>query len=380
MQREQKKPRHVMLIYRQMIPSVRLCGHCQMEYLAQAGKIEYRAVQEMKLRCSDLNWAEIVLLGRLDSWYEYQLVRALREAGRYLIYMIDDDLLNIPAAVSSAAYYGQKEIQGYIRGMIGMSDAIASPSPLLLEKYAVDRRKAIRIEEPAISPAAYEPHEHGRPVKIGFAGSIDRVQDIQCILKDSLIQIKRTYGERVQFEFFGAIPSFAQELDARCIPYRSSYEEYRRVLQGLQWDIGLAPIPDTPFHACKHYNKFIEYAAAGIVGVFSKEEPYIRLGKQFPGVLLCENTLQAWTNAISGLIEDDEHREELRKQAVQCAQTNFSVASTADAWEKAVCIQRSVQGSCRLKHPVFLIKAENYLRRGRGYLLKRMRRLKAGEN
>lgn len=300
---ENQRLSHVLLIYRAMIPSVRLCGHCQMEYLAQEGKLEYRAIQEMRLKSSDLNWADVVLLGRLDSWYEYQLTKKLHEAGKYLIYIIDDDLLNIPSEISSAAYYRQKEIQGYIRGMIGMSDAIMSPSPLLLQKYATDGRRAIQIEEPAIDPVPYKPYDPSKPVKIGFAGSIDRTSDIENILKDALIQIKQEYGDKVQFEFFGAVPSFAQELNARCIPYCDSYDEYRVTLNGLEWDIGLAPMPDTPFHACKHYNKFIEYAAAGVVGVYSDVMPYMQLCGRGYELVFCANNPKAWADALSGLIE-----------------------------------------------------------------------------
>ena len=69
MKQKEKQLSHVLLIYREMIPSIRLCGHCQMEYLAQKGRLDYRAIQETKLKSSDLNWADIVLLGRLDSWY-----------------------------------------------------------------------------------------------------------------------------------------------------------------------------------------------------------------------------------------------------------------------------------------------------------------------
>ena len=116
--------RRVLLIYRVMIPSVRLCGHCQMEYLAGQGRLEYRAVQEMRLTSGDIDWADIVLLGRLDSWYEHRLSRLARRAGKYLAYILDDDLLNIPPQVSSAGYYGQRQIQGHIRGMIDLSDAI----------------------------------------------------------------------------------------------------------------------------------------------------------------------------------------------------------------------------------------------------------------
>ena len=113
----ERKP-HILLIYREMIPSIRLCGHCQMEYLARQGAVEYRAIQEMKLKNSDLNWADIVLLGRLDSWYEYQLSKKLHESGRYLIYIIDDDLLNVPPEISSASYYNQPNVRKNIHTMI----------------------------------------------------------------------------------------------------------------------------------------------------------------------------------------------------------------------------------------------------------------------
>ena len=92
---ENRALRRVLLVYRELIPSIRLCGHCQLESLAKRGIIEYRAVQEMSLSVSDMNWAEIAVLGRLDSWYEMQIAKRLRRSGRYVIYILDDDLLNI---------------------------------------------------------------------------------------------------------------------------------------------------------------------------------------------------------------------------------------------------------------------------------------------
>lgn len=344
MQKKENRLSHVLLIYRKMIPSIRLCGHCQMEYLAQEGRIEYRAVQEMKLKTSDLNWADIVLLGRLDSWYEYQLTRKLREAGKTLIYIIDDDLLNIPSEISSAAYYGQKEIQGYIRGMIEMSDAILSPSPLLLKKYAVNGRRGIRIEEPAIDPVPYKPHDPDKPVKIGFAGSIDRTGDLEEILRDALVSIKLQYGDRVEFEFFGAIPSFAGELNARCIPYCDSYDAYRKTLNSLEWDIGLAPMPDTPFHACKHYNKFVEYAAAGSLGVFSNVRPYLFAERYIDAQCLADNTPSAWMKALEELVDDDARREKLRRESIETVCRELKIEDTAEQlWSKMECI---VQARC----------------------------------
>lgn len=325
-QLEEKRLSHVLLIYREMIPSIRLCGHCQMEYLAKLQKAEYRSVQEMRLKSSDLNWADVVLLGRLDNWYEYQLSKKLHESGKYVVYIIDDDLLNIPLGISSAAYYGRREIQGYIRKMIEMSDAIMSPSPLLLEKYAINGRRGIQIEEPAISPASYRIHEPNQPMKIGFAGSVDRTGDIELVLRDALFRIKSEFAERVQFEFFGAIPSFAEALNARSIPYCASYDVYRESLNNLAWDIGIAPMPDTTFHACKHYNKFVEYAAAGIVGVFSDVQPYTRLKSAGRPGKYCPNEAEAWYTTIKELIEDDNQREHLRCECVRVAREEFDVS------------------------------------------------------
>jgi len=324
--------RRVLLIYRALTPSVRLCGHCQLEYLAAQGRLEYRAVQEMKLRPGDIDWANIVVLGRLDSWYEHRLARMARGAGKYLAYILDDDLLNIPPQLGSASNYGQPEIQGYIRGMIDLSDAVVSPSPLLLEKYASGKR-AIQVEEPAIDPVAYCPREPGGPVKIGFAGSMDRIGDIEDVLSQALFRIMEDFGDGVCFEFLGAQPGFAGRLGARCIRYIDSYEGYRRTLNALGWDIGLAPMPDTPFHACKHYNKFSEYAAAGIAGVFSNVRPYTRLSAFPDCAVLCDNTPEAWTRAMSALIRDADGREALRRRVLQCALERLSLPRCAEGLE-----------------------------------------------
>lgn len=368
----ERKP-HILLIYREMIPSIRLCGHCQMEYLARQGAVEYRAIQEMKLKNSDLNWADIVLLGRLDSWYEYQLSKKLHESGRYLIYIIDDDLLNVPPEISSASYYNQPNVRKNIHTMIELSDAILSPSPILLNKYTIVGKHAIQIEEPAIDPMPYKPHSPDGPIKIGFAGSIDRTQDLESILKEALKAIKQQYGDKVQFEFFGAIPSFAKDLDAKCIPYCNSYDEYRSILNKLEWDIGLAPMPETPFHACKHYNKFVEYGAAGVVGIFSDVEPYKQLKKLRGTQMLCENTPQAWELAIIALIEEPRIREEMRRKVCSYLQGNFSVAVSAKSLESLhqILIRMDMPTEQRLNLPI--LKLQNMLLRFyRGILSYRM--------
>ena len=325
-----RKP-HILLLFRQMIPSIRLCGHYQLEELNQQGIVEYRARHLMQVKQEDLRWSEIVIFGRADSWYEYQLARKLRSMGKKIAYILDDDLLNISHDSESASYFKRVEIRKNIQCTMGLSHAILSPSPILLNKYAgeVCEPLGLLIEEPATCLGIYEHHDPSEPVRIGFAGSADRAQDVETILKEPLLQIKSEYKVHVEFQFYGVEPSYVDALDADVIPYCESYDGYKQVLNQLRWDIGLAPMPETSFHACKHYNKYIEYAGAGVVGIYSEVEPYSRLKAQGGIGVFVENNCQAWYGAIKSLIEDREQLEMLRAQVYEIAQTKLNVQMVA---------------------------------------------------
>lgn len=369
----------VLLIYRKMTPSVRMCGHTQLTYLYEQRKIEYRACKDKKVTKHDLNWADIVFLGRLDSWYERRLVELLHRAGRYLVYILDDDLLEIPDYVSSAAYFNQAEVQSNIKKMIEMSDAICSPSFALLRKYAIGRKKAILIEEPAISPVVYKTRiKKLGPIKIGFAGSMDRKFDVECILMDALIQVKKKYGDDVQIEFFGSIPSETERIGAKCIPYSNRYDEYKKRINDLEWDIGLAPMPDTSFHACKHYNKYIEYASAGIAGIYSNVPPYSRLREMKAPVMLCENTEKEWFDSICFLIDHIDFREKYRLKANFYVMERMSIKRTAESLKIEELVDElndqktvTIDSEANL---MWLLKTIGYIKRVKSVVRKSIRR------
>ena len=355
----------VLLLYRELIPSVRLCGHCQLEYLAAQGRLEYRAEKASRVSRKTLQWADTVILGRLDNAYELALAKRLKSAGKQLLYIIDDDLLNVPPECGSSAYYGQPDIQKCILEMMALSDGLISPSPLLMEKYGRPGQTCCWIEEPAIEPVPFTEHG-GFPVRIGFAGSVDRTGDLQTILGTVLRRLHAEYGDRVQFIFFGAIPDFAKELNAMSVPYQDSYLAYRRELNRQAWDIGLAPMPDTPFHACKHYNKYCEYAAAGAVGVFSHVPPYTRIAQRYKGGVLCDNDPESWYARLKDLIDDPQKREALRAEASGSANGPLCVPSVAEDFFSAaqdVLLYRSAEN--RVVVGIGWIRVQGYFSRFR---------------
>lgn len=355
---------HVLLLYRAMIPSVRLCGHCQMEVLAQKELIEYRAKKISEVKTKELRWADVVLIGRLDYPEEMKICQKLQKDGKYLVYILDDDLLNIPDTISSYGHYYQTNIRESILSMIGMSRALLTPSPFIYEKYAAKEMKCLLVEEPALDPIAYSQKGINEKISIGLAGSIDRIGDIERILKDALLRIKQEYGERIRFCFFGAVPSFAEDLDAEKLPYCDSYDQYRKTLNKQKWDIGLAPMPESDFHACKHYNKYVEYAAAGIAGIYSEVLPYTRMKGKLKGATYTQNTPDAWYNAIRDLIEDSEKREWLRRTVCNEARGILSLETSAEKlYEQMTDIIEYRAPKSNVSYHIRLKKCEIYIRK-----------------
>ena len=375
---ENKKPQ-ILLTYAGMFPSVQLCAAAQLEELAQIGMCSFRSMSYHKVTGKDINWADVVILGRCDSWYEEKIAQKAHQAGKYIAYLIDDDLLNVPGNLLSAEHFRRADIRGNMKKMIALSDMVLSPSPVLLEKYASkdSGRTGILVEEPALRPVEFTPRAENVPVQIGFAGSLDRVDDLEGILKDALLRIKAEYGDRVCFHFFGAIPSFAEELDAKTIPFCESYETYLETLNGLHWDIGLAPMPDTAFHSCKHYIKFIEYAASCIVGIYSETGPYLRLKKWGDCGIFCQNTADSWYQAIKLLLEDPQKREAMRQQVSQVCQEKLTVKTiAADFYSQLTQCMKTPKNSKKItfmqlphKMAFFAVRVYYYLINHRGTLL-----------
>ena len=325
--------KRVLLVTLEMIPSAVLCGDAPLRHLAERGRIEYRSRTPRQLRGRDLRWAEVVIFVRGDDPASRQAAACARRSGRYTVYVMDDDLLNIPEGLESSAQYRKAETQRRIRGVMAECRCLLSPSRNLLEKYGGDFERAERIEEPAMPRDAAAAGQPGI-VKIGFAGSVDRAGDIDKIVSGALRRILREYRGRVTAEFFGARPEIVDEFVLRYIPYQRSYEEYGRTMAALGWDLALAPMPETEFHRCKHYNKFIEYASCGIPGIYSDVEPYRWAVRDGENGLLCPNTEEGWYAAIRRLVADEPLRRALGEEALRQAEGEYSLETVAETWER----------------------------------------------
>ena len=326
---------HVLLISRELIPSVRLCGYEQYTYLQQQGLIEFRYAAATELTPTLAGWADVIQFVRSDSAAELACARAWRRAGKYLIYALDDDLFEIPIGLGSSDYYRRENVRSNMREIMRLCHCFLSPSAHLREKYGKDFERVCAVEEPALYSEPPRPvRTAGEPIRIGFAGSVDRAGDIDGLLRHAVALIGERYKDRVTVEFFGAKPSFAEQYGFRHIPYSESYEDYQKTMRELNWDIGLAPMPDSEFHHGKHYNKFIEYAAFGIVGVYSDVLPYHGAVEHEVTGLLTDNYPGHLFEALERLILDPDLLARMRRNVAELATTCFSLPAVSQALRK----------------------------------------------
>lgn len=318
-----------MLIYTALIPSVYLCGYVQLQYLYEHGFILLRTKHFSNIRKEDIFWSDIVFFIRNDSAQDVWLAKQCHRAGKYLIYVLDDDLLNVPPYITSASYYRKASVQNQIREIMYLSDCFVSPSAILLDKYGGQFSHAFSIIEPATMQVQKKKPQIDGKVHIGFAGSVDRGKDVEDILSGAIEKVLQKYSGQINIEVFGPETELSKRLGLKTYAYRDSYSDYQMLMKHLNWDIGLAPMPDTPFHRCKHFNKLVEYSGFGIVGVYSDVIPYSTSIENGVTGLLCENTEQAWANAISCLIEHDTLRRTMQSNCLRLAKETYSVEKAA---------------------------------------------------
>lgn len=328
--------------------SALLCGYEQLQFLASKGLLTLKTAtpeNDILDSCAD---ADAVFFSRSDSVFEVELARYCQKKGKRLFYILDDDLFNVPEYIPSSAIFDRKDIRKNITKMMTLCDYLVTPSVSIAEKYGDRFENVILIEEPALNSHAHCPTNER--VTIGFAGSADRTADVDNLLSESLLSIKQKYKERVSIEFFGIKPKIVEKLDCTCIPRANTYREYHNVMKSLNWDIGLAPMPNSSFHACKHYNKFIEYGAHGIISVCSNRMPYTKIIKSGENGILCDDNTEEWVNALSKLIDSAQYRDTIRTRVESQIAEQFSIeAVSLTFWRQIEDLNLKTCGTHQIK-------------------------------
>lgn len=174
------------------------------------------------------------------------------------VYDLDDDLMHVdPTNTVPYGLYGQQSVIDAIKRNIEMASVVTVSTENLADVVREINPNVVVLEN-CISPDRILAHERTDLPTIGWAGSMFHAQDWSDADRAALQSIWHEFAPNVAFRTVGAdymgIPN-------RHTPWGVNYWD------ALDFDLGLAPLADTPFNHCKSWIKALEYMSRGIIPV-----------------------------------------------------------------------------------------------------------------
>ncbi|MDQ6751709.1 MAG: glycosyltransferase [Actinomycetota bacterium] len=191
-------------------------------------------------------WADVVVLQRILP--PRSVLALLERINPALVYDFDDALHTLPA------------LRERLRTMLQAVVEVVAGSEQLAH-HARGCAKSVTVVPTVVEPASYMPAADstaGRPVRLGWigtAGNLPFLEQVRPALGE-LGRRGRSFEVRVISSAFPHWP----ELPLAPVPW--SVDRAPSALAAL--DIGLAPLPDTPWTRGKCGRKAVEYMASGL--------------------------------------------------------------------------------------------------------------------
>jgi GT2 family glycosyltransferase/glycosyltransferase involved in cell wall biosynthesis len=242
------------------------------------------------------------------------------KGGAALVFDLDDDLIDIPDAHPEAAMLRAKA--AVVAYMVRRADVVRVSTAALAAKVApVARRVEIApnaLDERIWRPRGPAPRDLARPVRLLCMGTATHDADF-AMIRPALEDIHRAFAGHVTLDLIGFVaggdvPPWVRRVAPPVHASRSYPGFVSWLTRACPWDIGLAPLEDSPFNACKSAIKALDFAALGLATIAS-DVPAYRGSLAEEGVLV-PNTTGAWFDAISRAIRDPDWREARASAAV----------------------------------------------------------------
>ena len=206
------------------------------------------------------------------------------------------------------------------------------------------------------------PKEKGK-IRILYAGSKTHDDDLRMILP-ALQTVFKKYPQ-VEMVLAGNNPQFLLDALGDRVQVGGGtpgWEGYNQLMYALHADIAIAPLVDTSFTRCKSHIKWMEYSMYGYPVIASNNGEYAKYIKHGKTGLLSDNTEQAWTKAITDMVERPGWRKKMAKQAYADIQANQQWEHHIEKWKKFY--EKIVQEG-KKQHDISRITTTSSARNGR---------------
>lgn len=295
---------NILCIYENKIATVIVVENFFKELQKYDQRIHFKFLSVSNISESDIEKSDILFMIRPNNSFFGNIAKIAKENGRSVIFYLDDDLSNLPKESPDMPW--RKKGLDY---SAKKSDILVSSSQYICKnyqkKYGFSKTFQLNTAVPKHDIKGHKEQINER-IKIVYAASLAHQKYFNEFLKPIINKLDALFGEKISLTFMGVHP----ELDSKDYKMPIYYieplllNEYRLRIEKENFDIGLAPLKTTEFTKCKYFNKFIEYAMFGIVGIYSDTEPYTFIIQNKENGLLVGDKPEDWLNAICELVND----------------------------------------------------------------------------
>jgi glycosyltransferase involved in cell wall biosynthesis len=264
---------------------------------------------------------------------------------KLLIYDLDDNYLDLPESNPVYEKFFKKEKgvvyssrnKATLSAAFSFADALTVSTEPLKERMQKHMKDTFNIDKPIytipnmneLADFNFTPApKYKDKIVIGYQGSTSHKEDLLMVLPaihklmlkcpNLYMEIMGAIEKKDLDDYFRTWEPFLLERIAM-LPSTKVFLDYPKALSEQRWDIGIAPLIDTPFTRSKSHIKWLEYSAFKIPCVASHVYPYFMdiQGKKtiIDGVtgLLCRPP--EWEAKLERLILDASLRKRIGQQA-----------------------------------------------------------------
>ena len=227
-------------------------------------------------------------------------------------YLKDDDIPAALAARELPLHYAIWTTWRYltIRGLLSkiVSEIIVSTQELA-DRY------------PLTKAAVWEPHYddtseyHETPLVYFYHATLTHEREMKW-----LVPIVRRVQKAVPNAWFeiigdGSVARMFKGIPRVRVLHAMNWPNYQAYIRSIRYDLGLAPLHDTPFNRARSHTKLYQITRAGAAGIYSDVIPYS--GKIVNGVtgMLCGNHRYLWVRTIIAMLKDPLRRTAIHENA-----------------------------------------------------------------
>jgi glycosyltransferase involved in cell wall biosynthesis len=245
--------------------------------------------------------------------------------GPKLVYEADDDLLNPDP--SGLPHLLDRQRQSEIRECLALADLITCSTEPLAETFRGHNPNVAVIPDYVHADVLAIQRPHRDRVTVGWAGGLTHLQDLDLV-RDPLAHVVDATSAELHFLGWDFSPLVRRP--ARFTPWQDDVWAY---YNAVDFDIGVAPLADTPFNRSRACIRTLELAALGIPVVASDVEPY--RGFVVDGVTgYLARTEDQWRSRLVELVNDEAARQEMGAKAKAVA-ADWTIQGNWQRWARA---------------------------------------------